>query len=233
MKPLRIHYLQHVAFEGLGSIEDWAKQNNTILSATQLFRDAQFPNQDDFDWLIIMGGPMNIYQSELYPWLTPEKAFIKESIANDKVVLGICLGAQLIADVLGEKVYGNEKKEIGWFHVSFLQENLPEEMQSVFPAKLTVMHWHGDTFNIPSGASHFAESLACKSQGFIVNDKVIALQFHLETTRDSLSGLIQNCGQEITKGEYIQSAGTMLQKDNFNTINRAMADLLNYLKDTF
>nr|MBF0222098.1 type 1 glutamine amidotransferase [Desulfobulbaceae bacterium] len=233
MKTLRIHYLQHVSFEGLGSIETWTQKNNATVSVTRLFQNDQLPQQDAFDWLIIMGGPMNIYQDHLFPWLAAERAFIKESINNSKVVLGICLGAQLIADALGEKVYSNAEKEIGWFPVSFMKDNLDDDLKEILPEELTVMHWHGDTFNLPKGASHLVQSKACKTQGFIYNNKVVALQFHLETTAESLKGLIENCGDEITDGEFIQSADSMVAGTNFSAINATMENLLNHLKHSF
>lgn len=233
MKTLRIHYLQHVPFEGLGSIETWTQKNNATVSVTRLFLNEQLPKQNDFDWLIIMGGPMNIYQDHLFPWLATERSFIKQTIDNNKIVLGICLGAQLIADALGEKVYSNAEKEIGWFPVSFMKNNFDDDLKEILPEELDVLHWHGDTFNLPKNANHLAQSRACMTQGFIFNKKVVALQFHLETTPESLRRLIKNCGNEITKGAFIQSAETMTANNNFGAINSTMENLLNYLKCKF
>jgi len=115
---VKLHYLQHVPFENLANIEVWAKEKGHSISKTQLFNGESFPQMNDFDWLVIMGGPMNIYQEKEYPWLAKEKRFIAEAIDNNKIVLGICLGAQLIADVLGGIIYKSKHQEIGWFPVS-------------------------------------------------------------------------------------------------------------------
>lgn len=233
-RPPRIHSLHHVPFEGLGFIEQWANTNNAPMSSTKLYVDTTLPSQEEFDWLIIMGGPMNIYEEETYPWLRPEKKFIRETIANNKVVVGICLGAQLLADVLGAKVYSNGEKEIGWYPVTFLPESMDSKLGEVFGGEGTVIHWHGDTFELPKGAKHLAKSIACKNQGFIYNERVLALQFHLETTPESLQALITNCGDELVDGPYIQSADQMQAKvDHFKTIHTTMGNLLTYLSKRF
>ena len=118
MNPLRIHYLKHDPSEGLGSIEDWIIKNNCKLTCTKLYEEHVFPDADSIDWLIIMGGPMSVYEEQKYPWLVEEKKFIHQVIHKNKVVLGICLGSQLIADVLGAKVYPNKLKEICLLYTS-------------------------------------------------------------------------------------------------------------------
>ncbi|MDP2106444.1 MAG: amidotransferase, partial [Desulfobulbaceae bacterium] len=112
---MRIHALQHVVFEGLGSIETWAKNNKAPITYSQMYADANLPSVDDFDFLVVMGGPMNIYEEEQFPWLSAEKLLIKKAIDDGKIVLGVCLGAQLIADTLGAKITRNRYREIGWF----------------------------------------------------------------------------------------------------------------------
>ena len=121
---MNIHYLQHVPFEDLGSIKNWAKIRGHRVTATRFYRAEPLPFLDELDWLIIMGGPMNIYEEDKYPWLGHEKRFIEEVIKTDKVVLGICLGAQLIADVLGVRIYENIHKEIGWFPIQLTSEGI-------------------------------------------------------------------------------------------------------------
>ncbi|MDD4653549.1 MAG: type 1 glutamine amidotransferase [Methanothrix sp.] len=201
---MRIHYIQHVPFEDLANIDSWAGFRGHDLSRTLLFSDEKLPEMDHFDWLIIMGGPMNIYEDEKYPWLAREKEFIRQAIASDKIVLGICLGAQLIADVLGSSVRKNEYREIGWFPVSLTEEGISSPIFSVLPDRFVALHWHGDTFGIPPGAVRIAESRACKNQAFI-KGKAIGLQFHLESSRDSIDHLLENCADELTEGPFVQS----------------------------
>jgi len=229
---MKLHYLQHVPFEGLGSIETWAKKAGATITRTQLFNDEPLPDYKDFDWLVVMGGPMNIYEEDLYPWLHREKLFIKESVNQGKIVLGVCLGAQLIADVLGAKITPNPAKEIGWFPIQTTAALPGQCLKNIFPTSLQVMHWHGDTFSLPDKAVRLASSEACLNQGFIYQDRVIALQFHLETTRESLEALITNCRHEIVDAPFIQSEAEMLADDSrFTIINKVMSDLLSCLKN--
>lgn len=227
---MHIHYLQHVAFEGLGSIEAWAGQKGHTLSATRLYQGDTLPAVEAADLLIIMGGPMNIYQEDTYPWLADEKRHIKKAISAGRRVLGICLGAQLIADVLGAKVYANRDKEIGWFPVETTEAASSSKLFSAFPRQLDVFHWHGDTFDIPAGAVHAARSAGCAHQAFVYDERVVGLQFHLETTPANAQQLIAHGGDELVAGRYIQSPQAMLaDAGRFDTINQAMQGLLDRL----
>ncbi|MGD9950740.1 MAG: type 1 glutamine amidotransferase [Desulfobulbus sp.] len=225
---MKLHYLQHVPFEGLGSIEHWAVSSGVQVSCTRLYAGDRLPAVADFDYLVVMGGPMNIYEEAKYPWLAQEKEFLQEAVAASKPILGICLGAQLLADVLGASVYKNTEKEIGWFPVSIAQE-APEEIRTLFPVDLRVMHWHGDTFDLPKGSVLLARSQACPHQGFIYENRVIGLQFHLETTKDSLQSLIDHCADEILDAPFIQQPDEMRHDESrFPAINSVMSGFLDY-----
>jgi GMP synthase-like glutamine amidotransferase len=163
---MKIHCVQHVPFEGSANIEAWARDRSHDLSNTLLFEGKSLPEMEEFDWLIIMGGPMNIYEEDKYPWLRKEKEFIKRAIASDKIVLGICLGAQLMADALGGNVHKNMHREIGWFPVNLTPAAKKSRIFGVLPERFMAMHWHGDTFDLPPGALHAAESQACSNQAF-------------------------------------------------------------------
>ena len=226
---MRIHYLQHVPFEGLGYINDWANEQGHPVSVTRLFEKKQFPQQDQFDFLIVMGGPMSIHDIELYPWLVDEKGFIQAAIEAEKPILGICLGAQLLADVLGSRVYKGKQKEIGWFPI-FRSRQLPAKWAGIMPAELKVFHWHGETFDLPAGSVHLANSEVCQNQGFVWNERVVALQFHLESTPHSVRQLIDNCADELVDAPFIQKADQMLvDKAEFKGINLLMKSILEYL----
>ncbi len=166
----------------------------------------------DFDLLIVMGGPMNVYETEKYFWLTQEKRFIEKAINDGKKVLGICLGAQLIADVLGAKVSQNEFKEIGWFPVELTNDCAAFQ---TLPSQFKALHWHGDTFDLPRGAVHLARSKACENQAFVYDEKVLSLQFHLEATQQSVQQIIENCGDELVDGKYIQTPKDILAKHEY------------------
>ncbi|MGA8180381.1 MAG: type 1 glutamine amidotransferase [Desulfobacterales bacterium] len=227
---MRLHYFQHVPFEGLGSIESWAKDMAHEITSTRLFAKDPFPKLDDIDLLVIMGGPMGIYEEDKYPWLFKEKKYIDQAILNGKIVLGICLGAQLIADVLGAKVYPNTYKEIGWFPIQKTRDPAETRIADFLPEQTDAFHWHGDMFDIPLGAVHIAKSAACENQGFIYDDQVVALQFHLETIEQSARDLIANCEDDLTDGPFIQSPEAMLtEPSRFKKINGLMSELLNHL----
>ena len=210
---MRIHYLQHVPFENPGSILGWAAKNCCTVTKTALYDDGALPPQEDFDWLIIMGGPMNVYQSDKYPWLTCEKAFIKAASDGGKVVIGLCLGAQLIADALGGRVTKNPCSEIGWLNVRMTDAARADPLFSFMPPEPTVFQWHGDTFSVlPDGAVLLVGGEACTNQAFRCGSRVFGFQFHLESTPETIGALIDNCRGELIPGRYVQSADEILSR---------------------
>ncbi len=224
---MRIHSLQHVSFEDIGSMASDFRARGYTLSSTHWYRGDATPDLSSFDALIVMGGPMGIYDEAVYPWLADEKILIKESIAAGKIVLGICLGAQLIADVLGGKVTRNVHKEIGWLPISVNPAAATHPIAQVFAHYPTVFHWHGDTFALPPGAIHLASSEGCVNQAYAFQDRVYGFQFHLETTPASAQALIEHCGEDIDGSRYTQSAEAILASDEkFAQINRAMTEVI-------
>ena len=225
-----IHYIQHVAFEGLGSIAAWADGNNISVSCTSLFRNESLPPLETYDWLVVMGGPMGVHDTETYPWLNAELHYIESAIAAGKTIVGVCLGAQMLAHVLGAGVRSNPHREIGWFPVMRAPTATEASIHAAFATEVTAFHWHGQTFDIPRGAVHLAGSEGCPNQAFIYEDRVLALQYHLETTPAAAEALIHHCGDEITEGPYIQTPETILSSpDRFTAINAHMARLLDHL----
>jgi GMP synthase-like glutamine amidotransferase len=192
----------------MANIEVWAKNNGHRVSRTLLFKGEEFPLLSDFDLLVIMGGPMGVHDESQYPWLKAEKKFMRQSIATGKMALGICLGAQLLADVLGASVAKNPQKEIGWFPVRLTPEARKAPVFRGIPDELMAFHWHGDTFEIPKGAVRIASSDACANQAFVLG-RIIGLQFHLESSKESIDRLVRNCGNELKPGGYVQSAETI------------------------
>ncbi len=212
---MKIHVLQHSSINALGTIEEYARTKNHSLESTRFYETKNLPEIDSFDLLIIMGGPMRIYDYEENPWLRDEKAFIKQAIEAGKHVLGICLGAQLLADVLGARVYENRHMEMGWFPVRAVgDENKPEFLKGL-PDKITVFHWHSRTFDLPAGAVHLFESEGCKNQGFIYNDRVVALQFHPEVNEERILNLIKRFGEGMANGPFVQKKQEMLGQEEY------------------
>ncbi len=229
---MKLHCLQHVPFEGLGAIELWALERGFEISYTALWDNPAFPDIKDFDWLVIMGGPMNVDEENLYPWLREEKKFIERAIKADKKVLGVCLGAQLIARVLGAHVIKNPFKEIGWLPVTLTEEARHSRLFQDLPPELTVFHWHGDTFELPKGAVRMAESQACLNQAFIYKNNVVGLQFHLESTPESVGLLMDHCADEMVPGPYIQSRDEVLNgREHYKQIFSALSKILNAMHE--
>ncbi len=224
---MNIHYLQHVPFEGLGCMESFFIEKGHNVSSTHLYRNDELPAADEIDSLIIMGGPMSIHDEDEYPWLKNEKDFIKRVMDSEKKVLGICLGAQLIADCLGAKVCQNPYREIGWYNIKKSDELSESIISDVFSHETEVFHWHGDTFDIPKGAKLIGSSHACKNQGFIIEDRIVALQFHIESTIESATLLVENCKDELDGSRYVQSGDEILAySEKFKNINILMHNLL-------
>ena len=227
LEIMKLHYLQHVPFEGLGSIATWAKARRAQISRTRLFAGETLPSADEIDLLVVMGGPMGVYDERDYPWLVREKKFLKQAIDSGTRILGVCLGTQLIAEVLGARVYPNDQKEIGWFPIEGVQAAHNSSIEKVLSNAGEVFHWHGDTFDLPPEATHLAKSHACKNQAFSVGNQILALQFHLETTPAAAQALIDHCRHEIVAAPYIQPPHEMLtDQHRFEHINILMAECL-------
>ena len=242
IKPSRrAHVLQHVPFEGLGSIQGWLDAAHYSVTWTRLHRSDQLPPIDDVDLLIVLGGPMSVNDEAGYPWLRAEKRLVGDAIDSQTAVLGICLGAQLIASAAGARVYANRHREIGWFPVERVQGDEPLEPGSstpdrpaastltrAFPDSFDAFHWHGETFDLPAGATHLARSDACEHQAFTLGPNVVGLQFHLETTPDSARSLVDHCRDELIDGPYVQSEAAIVAADatRYDRINVLMERVL-------
>lgn len=211
---MNIHFVQHVPFEGVAAIADWAEARGHELSGTQMYRciletvgvpeepDARavLPSLDEFELLIVMGGPMSVRDEEQHPWLVAEKQFIRASIEEGKAVLGICLGAQLVAEALGGEITECPTREIGWYPVELTEAGQSESVFLGYPRLFTALHWHGETFSIPAGTVHAASSAACTNQALSHDGgRVVALQFHLETTPESLSLLAEAAADNLAE----------------------------------
>lgn len=226
---MQVCVLQHVPFETLGNIQDWLENKGATICYCRLFAGDRLPAPDDFDLFIILGGPMSV-NDEQYPWLIDEKACVRALVQSGKPVLGVCLGAQLIAAAMGSRIYQNDTKEIGWFDIELTDANVNP---FALPTQMRVFHWHGETFDLPAGAQLLACSQVCKNQVFLLGERVAGLQCHLETTLENAKNMVLHCADELSEqdGKYIQSADTILSATDkdYLLLKDWMSQILNYI----
>ena len=201
---MRVHCLQHVLFEGPALIGVWARERHHPLTASMALTE-EFPDLDSVDWLVIMGGPMAADDDAGHPWLAAEKRYIAEAIHAGRMVLGVCLGAQIVAEVIGGEVCRNPEREIGWWPIRVLERGRSSPVFGVLPDEFVAMSWHSDTFTLPPGVQTAMSSEACANQAFEFATRVWGLQFHLEWDEDALGEIVRHCGAELTGGRYVQA----------------------------
>ena len=226
---MKTAWLQHVPFEGPGLIADWMAARQFSFPRIALWAGEPLPDPQTLDLLVVMGGPMNVDETDAYPWLTAERVFIRRAIDAGVRVVGICLGAQLIARALGARVYRGPQPEIGWCPVTRTAATHP--VCDGLPVSFQAYHWHGDTFELPDGATCIAGSALYANQVFIWGERVLGLQCHLETTPRSAQDIIDHTTFE--PGPTVQSAEAMLADTaRFETLRPILFDLLDRLVAT-
>lgn len=225
---MKVHWLQHADFEDLGCIAPWLAARGATVTHTRLFAGEPLPAIADFDWLIVMGGPMNVDEYAAHPWLRAEKAFILDAVHAKKKLLGICLGAQLIAGALGAPVTRNAHIEIGWHPVTMNAAARRSRLFDGFPETYTALHWHGDTFEIPPDATLLAASEACAHQAYERDGRIAAIQFHLEVTAANARIWFEH--ERPVPSRYVQTPEDILSDiGRFAENNRLMLKLLENL----
>lgn len=227
---MKLQCLMHVPYESAANIGEWAMLRGHKLACTHLYQESTLPSAESFDMLAIMGGPMNIDEYDKYPWIADEKDLIRKAIDSEKKIIGVCLGAQLLADVLGGSVTANRHKEIGWHPVKLSHESTRSTYFSALPEEMTVFHWHGDTFSIPPHAIKLASSKVCENQAFQYGNHVLGLQFHMEYSQDSIEKMLTHCSDELIKSPHIQSPDQI--RKGYDNINQN-ANCLYTLLDAF
>ncbi|MDR3685617.1 MAG: type 1 glutamine amidotransferase [Coriobacteriia bacterium] len=209
---MRVHAIQQAPFEGPGLIADWAAARGHELT-TSLAATEEYPACNGVDFLVILGGPMDADDEVASPWLHAEKHYVVECIAAGRGVLGICLGAQILAEVLGGKIRRNDVKEIGWYSVEKTETGGFERLLNAWPDNFVAGQWHGDTFDLPGSLVPLLSSEACENQAFLFDRRVLGLQFHLEWSEASLRSLIEACGDELTgDGMWTMSANELMDE---------------------
>ncbi len=200
---MKVLVIQHVACEGPGSIDVAFHRAGVQLEIVHLWQRQKIPKTlHKYEGLVILGGPMNVYEESQYPFLRDEDDLVSEAITKGIPTLGICLGAQLIAKACGARITSGARKEIGWYEVCLTPDGRKDEIFSCFPPKFKAFQWHGDTFEIPRGAHHLASSDLFPRQAFRY-DNAFALQFHLEVDERMIQTWLQDYSSELASLPYI------------------------------
>lgn len=200
---LRVHFIQHAEGEGPGAVAGWAAARGHRLAGSHPYRGDPLPAPGDFDLLVVLGGGMSVHQVDRHPWLAGEKRLIAEAVGSGTPLLGICLGSQLVAEVLGAEVARLPEAEIGWFPVSQYAPWLP-------PLPAEVFHWHEDAWTLPHGAVRIAASAGCENQAFAHGDRVVGVQFHPEMTDEIAAAIVAAEGDSLPAGRRVQDPAAIL-----------------------
>ncbi len=211
--------LQHVPHEVPGIIASWMRRHGHSLELVRLYAGELPAAPEAMDGVLSLGGPMSVHDEATYPWLHAEKDFLRSMVTADKYVLGICLGAQMIASVLGaavthNKIDGRHEKEIGWYPVFPTNPAKRNRLFASFPEVLTVFHWHGDSFTLPHGATCTLQNGNCAHQGFIYGARIIGLQCHLEMRPEDVESLLRKGAEELRENaayRFVQPAERILE----------------------
>jgi len=220
----KVAIFQHAEGEWIGSMTEWFADKDFQLQTYRLDLNESLPTVDQFDWLLVMGGPMSAYEEDMYPWLVAEKKVIKQAIDSDKTVLGICLGGQLIASAMGADVYKNTEHEVGWHLIT-----KTNSCATWMPDNLVPLSWHYDCFDIPNGAIPFASSAITPNQGFKLGKNVWALQFHLEAYANTVGDFLGLDDEGLPTGEYVQTEAEIFTTKHLEQSRQAAFSLLDQM----
>jgi len=230
---MNILIIKHIDIEGPGLIECCLNQEKIPYRVLNLEANARLPKIDDLSHIILLGGPMNVYEEDRYPFLKDEDLFIKEAIQRGKVILGICLGAQLIAKALGAKIFKAPLKEIGWYDVSLTETGSSDPIFSKLPNTFPVFQWHEDTFEIPHAGKLIATSPSVPNQAFRYGENTYGLQFHLEVTEEMIKEWMKTYEEELKGSQPPLFSKLKILSDTAMKIEAYTRRGMEFLKDFF
>lgn len=208
---MRIVCLRHVDHENPEAISVWAAERGHAFQIVMPVFE-RYPSTDDFDMLVVLGGPMGAYEETAYPWLVAEKRFIRDCVEAGRLVLGVCLGGQLVAEAIGGSVRRADVREVGWFPARLTPAGRASRVLSVLPDEFVVGLWHGDMFELPAGVESAAATEGGPNQAFETADgRVVGVQFHLEWTPEALQVLVDRHRDWLEEGgPFVQTESEFL-----------------------
>lgn len=217
------------------NVSSWAAAKGFQIKQTFVCNGENLPDLDSFDWLMIMGGSQHAWDEDAHPWLVEEKNFIKDAIAAGKIVLGICFGAQLLAEALGGALFSNTRKEIGWYPVALTPEGRKSFLFQNIPPTFTTFHWHSDHFSLPTACTRLANSKISENQAFVCAGRpLIGLQFHPEYTREMVTYFARKHSQDWILDAYVSTKEEVLaQTEKIADTYWLMESLLNNIVQKF
>lgn len=226
---------KHVPFEGPGTFSEELDKRGLKYREVNLYEGGAPKNLEGCGGLIIMGGPMNVYEEDEFPFLKDEDRLIKDALAKRLPMIGVCLGAQLMAKAAGAKVSKGVKKEIGWYPLHLTEEAATSPAFRMLPKEIEVFQWHGDTFEIPKGAVRLASSELFPNQAFRIGENAYAFQFHIEVTSDIIKNWIDINEEELAGvKDYIDSKKILPEtKEKIDTLGRLAKNVYDQLFKIF
>ncbi len=203
----KILIIQHVPHEGLGTIGGSLRSFGLKADFLKVYENSRMPADiKGYSALIVMGGPMGVYEDDIYPFIKKELRLIESALKGDTPVLGVCLGSQMLAKAAGARVYRGKAKEIGWYRTTLTERGRADGLFTGFPEEFTVFQWHGDTFDVPPGGVNLASSELFPHQAIRVGRRSYGFQFHLEVTEEMISGWIGVNADELRPLKAIDPA---------------------------
>jgi GMP synthase-like glutamine amidotransferase len=233
---MRIQLIEHDPEDfSRTNISLWAAEKGYRVNQTYVCNNEDLPPVDSFDWLMVMGGSQQAWDEGATPWLQEEKAFLSDTLAAGKIILGICFGAQLLAEALGGKLFPNPQKEIGWHEVSLTREGQESFLFQNIPSDFVTFHWHSDHFSLPRSCTRLAGSKATENQAFVDKDRpLVGLQFHPEYTRQMVTYYAREHSQEWTSDDYVSTNDEVLARtEEIPDTYWLMETLLNNMEQEF
>ncbi|MBX9620902.1 MAG: homoserine O-succinyltransferase [Alphaproteobacteria bacterium] len=225
---MNILCITHADFETPGVIEDWAKQRGYGFTICRPYQGEDCLNTSSFDFLIVMGGPQSPLELEKDPYLKDEITLITQAISEDKIVLGFCLGAQLIGDALGGKTTQSPEKEVGVFPLSLTSEGFNDPILKGLPKSFPAIHWHNDMPGETKDSIILAYSQGCPRQALRYGPKVYGFQCHLEITKEGIQEMIKACPGDLKPSRFTQTSTELLEQD-YGAVNQLMLKILDRL----
>lgn len=225
---MKMLIVTHASFEKPGSIQSWAERNNHKITEVKPYKGESIPDVTDFDFVVVMGGPQSPLEIDKAPYLKNEIRMLSEALQQNKRIIGVCLGAQLIGEALGAKTERSPFREIGCYPLEILPEAKDDPIFGKLDQKVNVMHWHSDMPGMAAGAVLLAKSDGCPRQIYRYGDRVYGFQCHFELTKELVAEMTVHCPNDLATGKYIMTKDELMNVD-YAAINAKMDMVLDCL----